>query len=162
MRTSNQTQNSNLVLIGSLGGIAGGLTEIAWVSAYGMATGTPLAPIARGIVQSVIPAVAESPAGPAFGIIIHLALAVLVGIGLAIVIGRLAKTRLHSESEFAVAVLALLAIWAVNFFIVLPNLNPAFVGLLPYSVTLVSKLLFGLAAAVTFRASRLRRPRAAF
>ena len=158
MRTSKQS----LLLVGSLGGIAGGLTEIAWVSAYGAATGTPLAPIARGIVQSVLPQAATSASAVALGIVIHLALALMVGIGLAMVIGKLAKTRLESESEFAVAVLALLAIWAVNFFIVLPNLNPAFVGLLPYSVTLVSKLLFGLAAAVTFRLYRLRRPRPAF
>lgn len=158
MRTSKQ----NLLLVGSLGGIAGGLTEIAWVSAYGAATGTPLAPIARGIVQSVFPQAATSASAVALGIAIHLALALMVGIGLAMVIGKLAKTRLESESEFAVAVLALLAIWAVNFFIVLPNLNPAFVGLLPYSVTLASKLLFGLAAVVTFRLYRLRRPRPAF
>jgi hypothetical protein len=45
----------------------------------------------------------------------------------------------------------------VNFLLVLPYLNPHFVDLLPYSVTLASKLLFGLAAATVFRIERLVR-----
>jgi hypothetical protein len=44
---------------------------------------------------------------------------------------------------------SLTVMWAVNIFIVLPATNPAFVHLLPYPVTLVAKLLFGLAAAAT-------------
>ena len=32
----------------------------------------------------------------------------------------------------------------MNFFLVLPELNPAFVTLLPYGVTLFSKVLFGI------------------
>jgi hypothetical protein len=47
-------------------------------------------------------------------------------------------------------------VWAVNFFVVLPQVNPAFVHLPPYGVTLISKLLFGLAAARVF-ARRMRR-----
>jgi hypothetical protein len=153
MRTSKQ--NNDLLLIGTLGGMAGGLTEMAWVSAYGAATGLPLLPIARGVVESVIPQAAGSAWAPALGIVIHLLLAVLLGIGLALAVRKVANTRLGSQAEFGVAIIALLAVWSVNFLIVLPNLNPGFVGLLPYSVTLVSKLLFGLSAAAIFRAYRL-------
>ena len=39
----------------------------------------------------------------------------------------------------------------MNFFVVLPVVEPSFVHLLPYSVSLVSKLLFGVAAAETLR-----------
>jgi hypothetical protein len=53
--------------------------------------------------------------------------------------------------------LALVAVWAVNFFLALPRINPGFIALLPYSVTLISKLLFGLSAATVFYACR-RRP----
>lgn len=155
MLTSKHGRNSETLLIGTLGGIAGGLTEMAWVSAYGAAKGLPLLPIARGIVESVIPQAAASAWAPALGIAIHLLLAVMLGIGLALMIRKVANTWLGSQAEFGVAVTALLAVWAVNFLIVLPNLNPAFVGLLPYSVTLISKLLFGLAAAAIFRAYRL-------
>jgi hypothetical protein len=41
----------------------------------------------------------------------------------------------------------LAAVWKVNFFILLPVINPEFVNALPYAVTLVSKLLFGMAMA---------------
>jgi hypothetical protein len=44
----------------------------------------------------------------------------------------------------------------VNFLLVLPYVNPRFVDLLPYSVTLASKLLFGLVAATIFRIKRMR------
>ena len=39
-------------------------------------------------------------------------------------------------------------VWAVNFYILLPAWNPGFVALLPLSVTLISKLLFGLAMGI--------------
>ena len=37
------------------------------------------------------------------------------------------------------------AVWVFNFFVLLPVLNPGFAGLMPYGVTLASKLLFGVA-----------------
>jgi hypothetical protein len=45
----------------------------------------------------------------------------------------------------------------MNFLVVLPYINPVFVHLLPYSVTLLSKGMFGLAAATIFRARRGQR-----
>ena len=41
------------------------------------------------------------------------------------------------------AAFLLALVWTLNFFIILPWLNPAFVTLMPYSVSLASKLLFG-------------------
>ena len=56
----------------------------------------------------------------------------------------------HSNSGFVIggAVFLLALVWAVNFFIILPWLNPAFVTLMPYSVSLASKLLFGVTLGV--------------
>jgi hypothetical protein len=48
-------------------------------------------------------------------------------------------------------------VWVLNFFLVLPWLNPAFVALLPYGVTLVSKLLFGLAMGLTLQVVAMSR-----
>jgi len=45
----------------------------------------------------------------------------------------------------------LIGVWAVNFFVVLPSIDPDFIHLVPYSVSLVSKVLFGLAAAEALR-----------
>ena len=50
----------------------------------------------------------------------------------------------------------LIAVWAVNFLVVLPHINPEFVHLLPYSVTLLSKLLFAVAATTVLQTRRLR------
>lgn len=150
-------RNSGLLLVGALGGIAGGLTEIAWISAYGLATGAPLSPVARGIVDSTFPQFAASAWAPALGILIHLVLAVALGIGLAIAVRQIAYRWASRHAELGIAILVLLGVWSVNFLLVLPNINPGFVHLLPYGVTLVSKMLFGLSAAAIFRAQRLVR-----
>ena len=51
-------------------------------------------------------------------------------------------------AALATASAVLAAIWVVNFLVVLPIVNAEFVSLLPYSVTLGSKLLFGVAMAM--------------
>ncbi|MFP5330342.1 MAG: hypothetical protein ACLGHC_09455 [Alphaproteobacteria bacterium] len=156
MGNSNYLQASDTLRVGVLGGFAGGLAEIAWIWTYGALTGAPLLPVARGIVESTAPQLAAAAWAPALGIVIHLGLAVLLGIGLAIAIRQLAPRFVGVYSEYGVALLVLLGVWSVNFLVVLPYLNPGFVDLLPYSVTLLSKLMFGLAAAATLRAYRLR------
>jgi hypothetical protein len=65
------------------------------------------------------------------------------------------------HAEYSLVTLALATVWAVNFLVALPYLNPGFVNLLPYSVTLVSKLLFGVSAAMVFRIERMRLVRTA-
>lgn len=157
MHTSKRKQGSEILLVGTLGGIAGGVTEIAWISAYGAATGAPVLPVARGIVESTIPQVAASAWAPALGIVIHLGLAVALGIILAIALRKVAYAWVDRHSLFGVAILALVAVWSMNFLIVLPRSNPDFVYLLPYSVTLFSKVLFALSAAATFRVGGLCR-----
>jgi hypothetical protein len=42
------------------------------------------------------------------------------------------------------------AIWAINFFVILPVVNAEFVTLMPYAVTLASKLGFGVAMGWVF------------
>jgi hypothetical protein len=155
MNKSQRERNFETLRVGTLGGIAGGLAEVGWISAYGAATGTPVLPVVRGIVESMIPQAAASPWAPALGVLIHLGLAVMLGIGLAIAVRNVAYRFANRHSEFGVSVLVLSAVWSVNFLILLPYINPGFVHLLPYSVTLLSKLLFGLAAAAIFRANRL-------
>lgn len=145
--------------VGALAGTVGGLAEIGWIALYGAATGTPTEPIARAVVTSLIPALAASPWSAWLGIAIHLGLAIALGLGLAFTIRFLARRDVSGQSEFGLVILALAAVWAVNFLIALPRINPGFVHLLPYSVTLLSKLLFGLSAAAVFRTGRMRRVR---
>jgi len=78
-------------------------------------------------------------------------LAVALGISLAFAIHFSLRKNDRIYAEYSLPILTLTTVWAVNFFLVLPYLNPRFVDLLPYSVTLVSKLLFGLSAAMVLR-----------
>jgi hypothetical protein len=159
MRTLKPSRIVEVLTAGVLGGIAGGAAEIGWIGFYGAATGTPLDPVARGIVVSVFPALAASEWATEYGVLIHLGLAVALGIGLALAVSLLLRRLRDGLSEFALPMLVLMAVWAVNFLLVLPHINPAFVHLLPYGATLFSKLLFGFAAASTFSAYRMHRQR---
>ncbi|MGH8553863.1 MAG: hypothetical protein ACRERS_11260, partial [Methylococcales bacterium] len=126
-----------------LAGLCGGLAEVLWVAGY--ASFSPLSgeEVARQITASVIPTAADSALAVAFGISIHFLLSVLLGMAFAWLVWRpFLKGRGVAERLLGpVAVLTL--VWGVNFFAVLPFLNPAFVVLMPYGVTLASKIMFG-------------------
>lgn len=124
-------------------GLVGGLAEIAVVCAYAAATGADVGAVAGGVAASfgIQPALIT-------GIAIHMLLAAGLGAALYAVLQVLpAWARAYGAAPFMLASLA--AVWAINFFVVLPAVNPSFVHLLPYAVTLASKLAFGASAAVT-------------
>jgi hypothetical protein len=141
---------SDIIKYGTLAGAAGGLAEIAWVSLYAAVTGGDAAILARGVTTAVGVTALLPAASVTMGIVVHMVLAVVLGIALAGLWQALAR-RLGTGSLYAVALAALASVWAMNFFVVLPAISPAFVHLVPYSVSLLSKLLFGLAAAETLR-----------
>ncbi len=138
---------------GIVAGAAGGVAEIAWIILYGAATGAETEPVARGVAATFFPSLSTSSEAIWIGILIHLALAVALGLTLALAL-RYFKRSSAGFSQFGIIVLALAAIWAVNFLIALPRLNPEFVRLLPYEVTLLSKLLFGMSAATVLLGNR--------
>ena len=79
-----------------------------------------------------------------------MALAVMLGVALAFAWRAFSATpRRTGPHPFMLAALA--GVWAVNFIVVLPIVSPAFVDMVPYAVSLTSKLLFGLAAAEVLR-----------
>lgn len=139
------------LLVGATGGLGGGVAEIAWIALYGATTGTPIDPVVRGVVATVNPAASTTPWSIALGVFIHLGLAVALGVGLMLGLRLVAPRLVSRVSEFGIVVPALAAVWAINFLLVLPEANPAFVHMLPFAVTLTSKLLFGLSAAAVFR-----------
>ena len=148
---------------GVVAGVAGGLAEIAWVTLYAAATSADPATFASGVTTAAGVS-ALFPAAPvAVGVTVHMALAVTLGIALSFGWRALSSHRLDAASPFPFMLAALVGIWAVNFFAVLPIINPAFIHLTPYPVSLMSKVLFGLAAAEALRrqdASALKaRPR---
>lgn len=144
---------SELIKRGILAGAAGGFAEIVWVSLYAAITGGNAATLARGVTTAA-GVTALLPAAPVtVGIVVHMVLAVLLGIALACLWQALARRSVGIGSLTGVMLAALVAVWAMNFFVILPAISPPFIALIPYPVSLISKLLFGLAAAVTLRRS---------
>jgi hypothetical protein len=139
-----------IVRQGVIAGSAGGLTEIVWVTLYGGATGTSPAMLARGITTAAGASALFPAASVALGVTLHMGIAVMLGITLAFVWRTLSMYR-AAVGPFPFMVAALAGIWAINFFVVLPIVSPAFIHMVPYPVSLISKVLFGLAAAVVFR-----------
>jgi hypothetical protein len=136
---------------GVFAGAAGGLAEIAWVTLYAGATGGDPAILARGVTTAAGVS-ALLPASPVIlGVTVHMALAMTLGIALGFIWSALRERRPSLSNPYPFMLTALAGVWAINFFVVLPIVNPAFVHMVPYAVSLTSKLLFGVAAAAVLR-----------
>jgi len=123
-----------------MAGLAGGVAEIAWVLAYGAFAPVSAAEVAREVTISLVPGAASAPGGLVLGIGIHL----MLSIALAFVFFALLGNFLQDDAgTIVIAVGALAGVWAINFLVVLPLVNPRFVTLMPYAATFLSKALFG-------------------
>jgi len=129
-------------------GLAGGLAEVLVVSTYSSVAGVDAARIAGAIAT----AVRIDPGSAATGLAVHMVLSALLGIGL-LAVAKVSGLLRGGPALFtcAMGLLALGSIWILNFFVLLPILSPGFVHLLPYAVTLASKLMFAVAAVGTLR-----------
>ena len=126
-----------------MAGLAGGAAEVVWVSLYCLSSPLQSSLVAAEITRSFLPQAAGYSAVIA-GLIIHFVLAVLVAAIFAMTLLRMLKDKTDAPGMLAVSAAALSVIWATNFFVLLPAINPVFVTLMPYSVTLISKLAFGI------------------
>lgn len=124
-------------------GAAGGMAEVLWVAAATMVLGMDGWAIPRAVTATIIPDLATSLLAPWIGLLIHL----LLSIALARLLVHALQRRLGTATLFLSTLAALAMVWAFNFLLFLPLINPAFVTLLPHPVTLISKLLFGMAMA---------------
>lgn len=153
-----QAGASRLAPLVVLAGLAGGVIEIAWISLYSSVTATSAADVARQVAATALPVSAGSELAPVFGVGIHMVLSIALAAAFAAVLFGPIARRFGAAGVFLSGLTTLSAVWAVNFFILLPLLNPAFPVLMPYAVTLTSKLLFGAAmsAVLIGRASGYR------
>jgi hypothetical protein len=115
--------------------------------------------VARQITASVIPAATALPFAPAFGIFIHFLLSALLGVAFWTIAGGLIAWRPRADRIMVAAVVFLTAVWAVNFFVVLPVLNPDFVALIPLPIAFLSKALFGVVMGWVLQRGSLRTTR---
>jgi len=143
--------------IGAVAGLAGGLVEITWISIYQNLSGGDAAQVARGIAATLVPNLSVPGAALPLGIAIHVGLAVMLGIAIAVFVRTVLPKNSPPMLEPLAVIALLIGIWAANFLLILPAINPAFVTLVPYAATLASKVLFGVAAALVLR--RFDRPR---
>jgi hypothetical protein len=139
---------------GMAAGLAGGAAEILWIAAYSAVTGTPVGPVARGVTSALVPGLGSLPIAPAMGIALHMLLAVALGIAVETALRAPVLRAIEGWSRSLLVVLVLGVVWSFNFLVLLPGFDPAFVTLLPMAVTLASKLLFGVSAAVVLRSAR--------
>ena len=128
-------------------GLSGGLAEVAVVWLYSTLTGGNAASVARQVAS----ATGIEGASAIAGVAIHMALAVALGIVLSAGMQRFVHRPTRDGVTYSILVGVLGVVWVVNYLVVLPVLSPSFVHLLPYTVTLASKLMFGFAAAATFK-----------
>jgi len=126
-------------------GLAGGLAEIVVIWLYSALTGGDSALIARHVAS----AIGLDGASSAAGVAVHMGLAVALGIALSAELQIFVDRTMYNGAIFSFMVGSLAVVWVINYFVVLPAVNPSFVHLLPYAITLVSKLAFGFAAAAT-------------
>lgn len=143
--THNETGSGLPVIL--LAGLCGGLAEVIWVQVYAALTAHNSVEVARQVTASLLPNMADAAFAPGLGVAIHFALSLLVALAYAVLIWTPFMRQRGPAASVAVAAGVLASIWIVNFLLVLPIVNAAFVTLLPYSVSLGSKLLFGLAMA---------------
>ena len=135
-------------IIAVIAGLCGGLAEIAWIGSYTYASSIPAAGIAREIAATVFPGGTGAWAAPLTGVGLHLVLSAALGVSFVAALRLVLRRPVASaRAEWALAAGALSVVWLVNFLWVLPALNPEFTTLLPYGVTLASKLLFATAMA---------------
>jgi len=135
-----------------LAGAAGGTVEVVWVWLFCTVAPLQSSLVAEEIARSFFPQMAGISAVTA-GVVIHYILALLIAGVAAMTLFRMLGRKSKLRNVVAASVVALVAIWATNFFVVLPVLNPVFVTLMPYAVTLTSKIGFGIAMGWIFAAS---------
>jgi len=138
---------SNIVVKGLAIGIVGGFAEVAVVASYGLGSNVSVTNVGRQIAS----AVGLDIGGAWTGLAVHMALAAALGIALMASWSVTQRNMTDATSLYLFATGTLAAIWGINFFIVLPVLSPGFVTVLPYSVTLFSKLMFGVSAGMCIR-----------
>ena len=144
------------VKIGTLAGLVGGLAEVAWISIYAAATGADPAIVARGVTLAV--GGGHRMVSPVIGgIAIHMGLAALLGIAIALTL-RPIRALLPGIAVYAAVTAALAIVWMVNLLVLLPLISPQLVDVVPYGVSFLSKLLFGVSAAWIFQAAGSARP----
>lgn len=144
---------------GALAGLAGGAAEVAWVLLYSGLGNTDGTAVARGITATFSSAAGASSVSASLGVAIHMGIAIVLGMAVAVAARALLPHSRSALLEPCFVVASLVGVWAFNFHVLLPLINPEFVHLLPLAASLASKVIFGVAAALVLSHATIHRER---
>jgi len=153
MKKNEPMQVGRMLSYAMLAGLVGGFAEMLWTVLYTSLTSGSSVEVARDVAGTVFRSAAALPAAPVIGIAIHLALSVALAVVFVRFIWVPFAISLRGGASLFITVTTLILVWAVNFLIVLPVVNPSFVKVMPYGITLISKALFGASMAWSLRKS---------
>ena len=139
-------------------GLGGGLAEIVWVAFYSTATSTSGAEVARQVTATVVSSAAAEPWAAAAGVGIHLALSLALGLAFVALLRSLFSRQPTARTIWVLALATVLAVWALNFLVILPALGSGLARLMPLGAALLSKTLFGVAMAAILQRTVARAP----
>ncbi len=134
--------NKRIVIIA---GLTGGMVEVLWVSLYSSFSSISATEIARQVSASIFPIVTGSSFAPVLGLVIHLLLSLVLALLFIAIVLKPVFVRYGKPGIMLSSLITLALVWKINFFVILPLLNPSFISLMPLLVSFISKLLFGVA-----------------
>ena len=141
-----------------VGGIAGGAAEVVVVALYALLAGAGGWVVAEGVSHATFGTLFSGGDAVLVGLTVHFALALLVAACFVALLPVLLH-RIGRRGVVLAAMAALVGVWTMNFFIVLPRIAPEFVTMVPLWLSFLSKLSFGLVMGlVLVSGSRRRTP----
>ena len=126
-----------------LAGLAGGIMEVLWVSLYSSFSSVSVTEVGRQVTASLFPFIIDTSIAPVLVLGIHLLLSLILALLFVVIVLKPAFTRFGKPGIMMSSLITLVLVWKINFFIVLPVINPSFISLMPLLITFLSKLLFG-------------------
>ncbi len=133
-----QQAQTKSVLVSVVSGLFGGLAEVLWIYLYCLQSDVSLQQISNEIVLAVHLASTNQYQG----LLIHFALSIIIGIAY----GKIVLRRIDTNNlglMLIVSTIIFACIWMCAFKIILPHLNMDMVTIVPYYISLPSKILFG-------------------
>jgi len=144
-----------ILKVGALIGFVGALAEVGYMSLHAWFGGGSAREVLSSVTYTFFGSeVAWSNTGILLGLAIHLGLGVIMGVAIyslyLFVTGRFEALKKEGDPAIrfsyimAYSMVALFAVWAVNFYVILPQVNSHFLQVVPPLLALPSKLSFGL------------------
>lgn len=124
------------------GGFAGGAAEVVVVALAALAVGVGGWFVAAGVSDATFGKLFWGNDAVLVGLAVHFVLSFLIAACFVPFAARI-QERFGASAVVAASAAALVGVWAMNFFVVLPRVAPEFVTIVPLSVSFLSKLSFG-------------------